>query len=61
MTELQVIKSKIRERLNQIADDLAVGAALDYNQYKYLTGIIAGLAMVERDIVDLEEVQRNAE
>lgn len=61
MTELQVIKSKIRERLNQIADDLAVGAALDYNQYKYLTGIIAGLAMVERDIVDLEEIQRNAE
>lgn len=61
MTELQVIKSKIRERLNQIADDLAVGAALDYNQYKYLTGMIAGLAIVERDIVDLEEIQRNAE
>lgn len=61
MTELQVIRGKIRERLNQIADDLAVGAALDYNQYKYLTGMIAGLAMVERDIVDLEEIQRNAE
>lgn len=61
MTELQVIKSKIRERLNQIADDLAVGAALDYNQYKYLTGMIAGLATVERDIVDLEEIQRKAE
>lgn len=58
---MQVIKGKIRERLNQIADDLAVGVALDYNQYKYLTGIIAGLAMVERDIVDLEEIQRNAE
>lgn len=61
MTELQVIKNKIRERLNQLADDLAVGAALDFHQYKYLTGMIAGLATVERDIVDLEEIQRKAE
>jgi len=61
LTELQVIKGKIRERMNQIADDLAVGVALDYNQYKYLVGMIAGLAMVERDIVDLEEIQRSAE
>lgn len=47
--------------MNQIADDLALGGAQDYNQYKYLTGIISGLALVERDILDLEEAQKLAE
>jgi hypothetical protein len=44
-----------------LADDIALGSAKDFSEYKYLTGIIAGLAMVERDIVDLERVQREAD
>lgn len=55
MTELDLIKSKIRQKLNEYADDLALGGAKDYPQYTHMTGIIAGLAMVERDILDLEE------
>lgn len=61
MNELYVIKQKIRERLNQLADDLALGGAPDYNQYKYLTGMIAGLAIVEREILDLEAARRAAD
>lgn len=61
MTELQVIRQKIRNKMNELADDIALGSAKDFADYKYLTGIISGLAMVERDIIDLEEVQRNAE
>lgn len=61
MNELFVLKQKIRERLNQIADDLALGGAPDYNQYKYLTGMVAGLAIVEREILDLEAARRAAE
>ena len=61
MTELDVIKMKIRERMNDIADELALGGAQDYNQYKHLTGMIAGLAAVERDVLDLESAQRAAE
>ncbi len=61
MNELFVLKQKIRERLNQIADDLALGGAPDYNQYKYLTGMVAGLAVVEREILDLEAARRAAD
>jgi hypothetical protein len=61
VNELFVLKQKIRERLNQIADDLALGGAPDYNQYKYLTGVVAGLAVVEREILDLEAARRAAD
>ena len=61
MNELFVLKQKIRERLNQLADDLALGGAPDYNQYKYLTGMLAGLAIVEREILDLEAARRAAD
>ena len=61
MNELFVLKQKIRERLNQLADDLALGGAPDYNQYKDLTGMVAGLAIVEREILDLEAARRAAE
>ena len=59
MSELFVLKKKIRERLNELADDLALGGAQDFSQYKYMTGVVAGLAMVERDIIDLEEKSKS--
>jgi len=55
MTELDVVKQKIRKHLNEIADDLALGVAKDYAEYRFVTGMIAGLAMVERDILDMLE------
>lgn len=61
MDELFVIKQKIREKLNQLADDLALGSAQDYSQYKYLTGMVAGLAIVEREILDLEAMKTAAD
>lgn len=61
MNELFAIKMKIRERMNQIADDLALGGAPDYSQYKYLTGVISGLAFVERDILDMEDARKSAD
>jgi len=56
MTELDVIKKKIRERLNELADVLANGAAQDFGEYKYIVGQIHGLALAERDILDLEKL-----
>jgi len=56
MTELDVIKKKIRERLNELADILADGGANDFNEYKYLVGQIHGMALVERDILDLQKI-----
>jgi hypothetical protein len=59
MTELDVIKQKIRQKMNEIADDMALGGAKDYAQYTHMTGIIAGLALVERDIIDYQEMVRD--
>ena len=47
--------------MNELADDLALGSARDFAEYRHLTGMISGLAMVERDILDLEQRQRDAE
>ena len=55
MTELDVIKKKIRDRLNDLADELANGGAQDFSQYKHMTGIIYGLALAERDIIDIQK------
>lgn len=61
MTELDVIRQKIRNKMNELADDIALGSAKDFAEYKYLTGIISGLAMIEREVIDLQQIQRNAE
>lgn len=55
MTELDLIKRRIRDRLNDLADELAGGAAKDYAEYKHITGVIMGLAMAERDVLDIQK------
>lgn len=54
-TELDLIRHKIRQKLNELADDLALGSAKDYGDYRHMTGMVAGLALVERDIMDIQE------
>lgn len=55
MNEFDIIRKKIRQHMNEIADDLAGGAAIDYPNYRYLVGMISGLAIVEREILDILE------
>jgi hypothetical protein len=57
ITEIDIIKKKIRQLLNDLADDIAGGAAHDFAEYRHMTGIVHGLALVEREILDLEKVQ----
>ena len=35
---------------------LVVEDVKNFSEYKYLTGVIAGLAIVERDLLDLVEI-----
>lgn len=55
MTELDLLRQKVRTRMNEIADALATGAAQDYSAYMKMVGVIEGLAFAERDILDLIE------
>lgn len=48
------IRKMLRDRMNDITDDVATGTARDFAQYRHLCGKIEGLAEAERIILDLE-------
>ena len=55
MEELDYVHAKIREQMESWADHLATGSCKSFDEYKYYTGVIAGLAVSEREILDLKE------
>ena len=50
---VEVLRKKIREDLNNYADDIAGGACQNFEQYQKLCGVIQGLAMAESYLLDL--------
>jgi hypothetical protein len=57
----ELIRKRIRDHLNNYADDLATGGAKDFPDYRFQVGFIQGLALAEREILDLVETARKAE
>ena len=55
----RVLRDKIRTDMNNYADDIAGGACRTFDEYQKLCGIISGLALAERYLLDLlEKVER---
>jgi len=52
---LLLLKKKLRDQMNELADHLAVGSAKDMEEYRKVCGIIEGLAWAEREIIDIED------
>ena len=52
---LSLLKRKIREQMNELADHLAVGAAQNMEEYRRICGTIEGLAWTEREVIDIED------
>lgn len=50
---VDVLRKKIREDMNNYADDLAGGSCQSFEQYQKLCGVIQGLAMAESHLLDL--------
>jgi hypothetical protein len=48
----QFLKVKLRDVMNEHADHLATGSVKDFPEYKRLSGIIEGLALAEREVLD---------
>jgi hypothetical protein len=48
-----VLRDKIRTDMNNYADDLAGGACRTFDEYQKLCGVISGLALAERYLLDL--------
>ena len=50
---LLTLQEIIRQHLNEQADHIATGACKDYAEYTHNPGIIKGLAIAERELLDL--------
>ena len=51
----RVLREKIRTDMNNYADDLAGGSCRNFDEYQKLCGVIQGLAIAERHLLDLAE------
>jgi len=50
---VRVLRDQIRTDMNNYADDLSAGVCSSFDQYQKLCGIIQGLALAERYLIDL--------
>lgn len=58
----RVLREQIRTDMNNYADDCAGGACKTFEEYQKLCGVIQGLAVAERYILDLaEKVEKSNE
>ena len=51
----EFMKKRLRECMNQHADHVSTGACKDYSDYQKMAGIIEGLALAERELLDWVE------
>jgi hypothetical protein len=51
----RVLREKIRTDMNNYADDLASGICRNFDEYQKLCGVIQGLSLAERHVMDLLE------
>ena len=52
---LLLLKKKLRDQMNEIADLVSLGSAKNIEDYRKMCGIIEGLAWAEREIIDIED------
>ena len=57
----EVYQQKLRERMNEMADVVATGSAQSFDEYRKMCGIIEGLALAERELLDLVEALKKGE
>ena len=57
----RVLREHIRTDMNNYADDLAGGSCRSFEEYQKLCGVIQGLAMAERYILDLAKKAEDAD
>jgi hypothetical protein len=49
----RVLREQIRTDMNNYADDLSSGVCQSFDQYQKLCGVVQGLALAERYLIDL--------
>jgi len=51
----RVLRDKLRHDMNNYADDMAGGSCRSFEEYQKLCGLISGLALAERYLLDLQK------
>lgn len=59
MNELESIRLKIRDYMNSIADHMASGGCEKHEDYIRLVGKVEALALIERDVLDLQQLMQS--
>ncbi len=54
---IEKFKSRIRDLMNDRADNIATGSCTSFDEYKHQSGVIEGLALAERELLDW--IERN--
>jgi hypothetical protein len=57
---LVLLQAKIRTLMNDQADAVATGGARDFAEYREMCGTLKGLALAERELLDLADAVRDA-
>tara|TARA_R110002020_G_scaffold47988_3_gene137184 strand:+ start:489 stop:683 length:195 start_codon:yes stop_codon:yes gene_type:complete len=56
-----LLQKRLREYMNEGADHLTLGGAKDYAEYKQMVGRIEGIALAERELLDLAKIGEEEE
>lgn len=56
----RVLREQIRTDMNNYADDIAGGVCRSFEEYQKLVGVIQGLALAERHLLDLAKKVEDA-
>ena len=57
----RVLREQIRNDMNNYADDIAGGVCRNFEEYQKLVGVIQGLALAERYLLDLAKKVEDAD
>tara|TARA_B100000508_G_C11194592_1_gene150021 strand:+ start:151 stop:351 length:201 start_codon:yes stop_codon:yes gene_type:complete len=49
------LRNSIRLQMNEMSDHISGGGCTDFSEYSKCCGVIQGLAMAERELLDLKE------
>lgn len=50
---LKIIRSRIQDATNSYSESLLQGNLKDFTEYRYLCGVIHGLSLADRELVDM--------
>lgn len=52
---LAYLRQQLRRMMNETSDHLSTGACKDFAEYARCCGVVEGLALAERELLDLQE------